>query len=263
MTAGFREIGADEAVRQLDFAPVRAIPFRMAIHTASRTLSFDERLAAEAAFSGRPFNPKWSQAARVVYDGILRALGTTPAVDDGLALMESEPGSADALSAVGAAQEPVHLMVTRPPADASAAPDSEHDLAASSEDDTTLSREQAIEAGGLIEVTPLAKRLGVPYSVGMTRPAWEAVVTASRSIPEAAHEGRVRDILLALRLRLMSGPVNRSVIDFPALLTFPPDSVPQPQLLLAAFHDSPQAPACITLLLPRELSLLLNDRRAP
>jgi hypothetical protein len=39
-----------------------------------RTLTHDEKKAAEAAFTGRPFNDEWSSDARVVYDGILIAL---------------------------------------------------------------------------------------------------------------------------------------------------------------------------------------------
>lgn len=39
-----------------------------------RQLSHDEMKAAEAAFLGRPFNAAWSQAARVVYDGIVAAI---------------------------------------------------------------------------------------------------------------------------------------------------------------------------------------------
>ncbi|HKW87100.1 MAG TPA: hypothetical protein VJM82_08515 [Nitrospiraceae bacterium] len=44
--------------------------------TASRgrQLSHDEIKAAEAAFQGRPFNEAWSQAARVVYDGMVAAI---------------------------------------------------------------------------------------------------------------------------------------------------------------------------------------------
>ncbi len=228
-----------------------------------RTLSFDERLAAEAAFAGRPFNPKWSKAARAVYDGMLHAMGDsldTPETVPAVITQQDDPEGTRNLSS----EAP--LLITSDSPDVRFRPETmEGDAAPSDQEDTDvmLSRERAIEAGGLIEVTPLAKSLGVPYAVGMTRPAWETIVTASDSIPPAAHEGRLRDILVALRLRLMSGPVNRSVIDFPALLTFPPDSVPQPQLLLAAFHDSPSAPTCITLLLPRELSLLLDGRGEP
>jgi hypothetical protein len=40
-----------------------------------RQITHDEKKAAEAAFAGRPFNPTWSVAARIVYDGILAAMG--------------------------------------------------------------------------------------------------------------------------------------------------------------------------------------------
>lgn len=42
---------------------------------APRSLTYDEKKAAEAAFQGMPFNPDWSDAARKVYDGILMAMG--------------------------------------------------------------------------------------------------------------------------------------------------------------------------------------------
>ncbi|HJT20742.1 MAG TPA: hypothetical protein VJ746_09740 [Nitrospira sp.] len=37
-------------------------------------LTNDEKKAAEAAFARRPFNPAWSEKARLVYEGILHAL---------------------------------------------------------------------------------------------------------------------------------------------------------------------------------------------
>ena len=40
----------------------------------TRSLTSDEKKAAEAAFLGIPFDPAWSNAARVVYDGITEAL---------------------------------------------------------------------------------------------------------------------------------------------------------------------------------------------
>ena len=42
---------------------------------APRQITHDEKKAAEAAFTGRAFNPQWSDAARIVYDGILAAMG--------------------------------------------------------------------------------------------------------------------------------------------------------------------------------------------
>lgn len=232
-----------------------------------RPLSVQERLAAEAAFAGRPFNPDWSEAAYAVYRGICQALGTplasiptpcAPPPEDTLDNLIDDPQ----YTQLG---PPLSPIATRGdmPLDECIEPPLQSDNSACAAPDNICTREDAIQSGGLIEMTPLATRLGVPYAVGMTRPAWDVVVTASHQVPEGAYEGRARDILLALRLRLMTGPVHRAVIDFPALLSFPPDSVPQPQLLLAAFHESPHSPSCITLLLPREFSLLLNDRKDP
>ena len=40
-----------------------------------RSLTYDEKKAAEAAFRGEPFNPAWSAAAARVYEGISMAKG--------------------------------------------------------------------------------------------------------------------------------------------------------------------------------------------
>ena len=40
----------------------------------ARPLTYDESKAAEAAFRGEPFNPTWSMAAQVVYEGIVAAM---------------------------------------------------------------------------------------------------------------------------------------------------------------------------------------------
>ncbi|GJL65792.1 MAG: hypothetical protein NPIRA05_07630 [Nitrospirales bacterium] len=44
----------------------------------ARPLTHDEKKAAEAAFRGAPFNPKWSEAARKVYQGISGAVANRP-----------------------------------------------------------------------------------------------------------------------------------------------------------------------------------------
>jgi len=49
----------------------------MSCDTTGRALTYDEKKAAEAAFTGRAFNPAWSDAARKVYDGIIAVMGTT------------------------------------------------------------------------------------------------------------------------------------------------------------------------------------------
>lgn len=63
----------------------------MSTQTAARALTYDEKKAAEAAFTGRPFNPDWSEAARKVYDGIAGVLGATKALDSQPVLEPAEP----------------------------------------------------------------------------------------------------------------------------------------------------------------------------
>ena len=43
-----------------------------------RPLTHDEKKAAEAAFRGAPFNTKWSESARKVYQGISGAMANRP-----------------------------------------------------------------------------------------------------------------------------------------------------------------------------------------
>lgn len=226
--------------------------------TTPRTLSFDEKLAAEAAFAGRPFNPKWSVAARAVYQGIRQVLSAEVEGLGSASISESGQAAraADGAPDSGADSSVLEIRdeVSHPFDSAPSASPTETD-----EPHVALPQEQVLHVGEWIEITSMARSLGVPFTVGMTQTAWDAIVTASASVPEADHAARVRDILLALRLRLMSAPANKSVIDVPALLAFPPDTIPQPRLLLAAFHQSANATTFITLLLPRELSALLSN----
>ncbi len=63
----------------------------MDMETTSRAHTHDEKKAAEAAFTGRPFNPEWSEAARRVYDGITGVMGTTKTLVDETELQAAEP----------------------------------------------------------------------------------------------------------------------------------------------------------------------------
>jgi hypothetical protein len=44
------------------------------MHEDNRSLTYDEKKAAEAAFNGSPFDPKWSESAHQVYLGISLAM---------------------------------------------------------------------------------------------------------------------------------------------------------------------------------------------
>ena len=65
---------------------------------------------------------------------------------------------------------------------------------------------------------------------------------------------RLRDVLMAFRLRIASQATLSPLIDFPAMLALPPGGVPQPVPLFALIQPDEQNRAAATLLLPDEVS---------
>lgn len=199
-----------------------------------RALSHDERYAAEAAFAGRPLNPRWSARARAVYEGIMKSLPTQeisdPIVDPELS------------------EEPLATM-----------PVPTESLAESAQPSDRSTRaprpfQQAIDTGALIDVTPTAKQLGLSFSVTVTKPLWDTGIAPTNTLTEEERSGRLRDVLMALRLRLTAQPTTAPLIDFPALLAFPHGAIPQPVPLFALVQPDEQHQAMVTLLLPTEVA---------
>lgn len=186
-----------------------------------RALSHDERLAAEAAFAGRPFNPRWSARARVVYDGILKSLPVPLPSEEIVAPLPGDEPPAPALEN------------SHPPQNAPL--------------------QQALDAGSLIDVTPTAKQVGLSFSVTVTKPLWETGIAAGQA-NEQEQSARLRDVLMAFRLRLAAHPTMAPLIDFPALLAFPHGGVPQPVPLFALVQPDEHNQATVTLLLPTEIA---------
>ena len=204
-----------------------------------KSLSHDEKKAADAAFAGHPFNEAWSASARVVYDGIVKAL---PHTDVAIPTPSNVEESAEALEPL--AQEHVggqELM------EGTAIPPAIRD------------REAAIQAGILIDVTPTALQLGITFPVTITRPLWELGIVTNQSLPEEDRTSRLRDILMAFRLRLASLTTVSPLLDFPVLLALPPSRVPQPVPLFALIQPDPTHQANVTLLLPNEVSLSITS----
>jgi len=210
----------------------------------SHTLTYDERKAADAAFAGRPFDPSWSEAARTVYDGILAAQGLpipapTPIIPEQPEAAASDPPTGESPSNPVTFSEQTkqtpELPSTEPPPQ-------------------TLSRKEAIQAGALIDVTPIARKMGLRLPVTFSRPLWEIGITATHNVPEEEHERRVRDVLMAFRLKLAASHVASPLVEFPALLAFPPDPTPQACVLFAVAHQEANAPMALTFLLPGEVS---------
>ncbi|WP_173049736.1 hypothetical protein [Nitrospira sp. KM1] len=209
-------------------------------------LTHDERLAADAAFAGRPFNPKWSLRAKAVYDGLLSAL--------------PPPDLSDASHAEDAPSGILPEAVTNDPTEAETA--SHTPLPGPSLGDTKpgdtlpagISFRRAIDSGALIDVTPAAKQLGFSFQVTVTKPLWEVGIAPVETLNKEEQSARLRDVLMAFRLRLASQPTVSPLIDFPALLAIPPGSIPQPTPLFALIQPDDQNRATVTLLLPTEVS---------
>jgi hypothetical protein len=106
----------------------------------------------------------------------------------------------------------------------------------------------------LIDVTATAKGLGITFPIAITKPLWNVGIAADQSLTEEDRAGRLRDVLMAFRLRLSSLVTVSPLIDFPALLALPPNSVPQPIPLFALFQPDEEHRATVTLLLPNEVA---------
>lgn len=219
----------------------------MPSNPTARILTHDERKAADAAFVGRPFDPLWSEAARVVYEGILAVRGL-PAPAPTLIPPEHTEQPATAASELETGAPPS----LRTPS--SEQPEQAPELPATPPQLHTLSREEAIQTGALIDVTPIAHQMGLRLPVSFSRPLWEIGITATQNVPEEEHDRRVRDVLMAFRLKLAASRVASPLIEFPALLTFPPDPIPQTCVLFAIAHPEANAPTALTFLLPGEVS---------
>ena len=215
----------------------------------SRMLTHDERKAAEAAFSRRPFNPAWSESAKRVYEGLIQAL---PALPDETVVTQDQNTTGN--------ESPTEAAPTLPTAE-------EPKLKSSTDSDKTLeartdvptnqlitNRQQAIQAGFLIDVSMDAQKLGLTFPVTVTKPLWEVGIAPGGSMSDEEKAERLRDVLMAFRLRIASQATLSPLIDFPAMLALPPGGVPQPVPLFALIQPDEQNRAAATLLLPNEVS---------
>ncbi len=212
-----------------------------------RPLTHDEQKAAEAAFRGIPFDPKWSASARLVYDGIRNALPTEEAHAP-LSPVLSKGTEPDRVEVLRAEADPTVPHVT----DGLVA-GSEAEPAAESDANPITSREEAVEKGLLVDVSSVAHELGMTVPVGITKPLWDSGISVAGQIDGADVDKRVRDVLMALRLSLGGAREWPSVMQFPALLSFPPETAPRLCSVIAVAHKDAQAPFALTLLHPSEV----------
>jgi hypothetical protein len=211
--------------------------------THSRTLTHDEKKASEAAFRGMPMDNSWTDSAKAVYKGLIQALSKIPL---------SQPITPEI---EGSESQEVSDLVpseTLVPSQSSLSLNSE-DLPAEFESLPIRSRREAIESGILKDVTPVAQSVGLEFCVGMTNPLWDQYITSSPDFTEERIQNRLRDTLVAVRLRLASLKAPTPLVDVPVLLQFPPEPTPQLCLTFALFHKDPVDGDCLLLIHPGEV----------
>lgn len=221
----------------------------------TRHLTHDEKKAAEAAFRGLSPDPKWSAAAQAVYDNIIKVLPSMEApLVQGLAQdkdpephHDPDPQRMHPDVAEPAAQGPA--TAPREPQRSGRAP-SQRDMHAVQ----SGSRDQAIESGVLIDITPQAQDMGLPLPVGISRSLWDFGITVSDQTTDREQDQRIRDLLMALRLHLCRSPLVSPVTQFPALFSFPSDQSPQVCGVCAVVQAESADQPFLTLTLPTELS---------
>lgn len=215
----------------------------------TRTLTHDERKAADAAFAGRPLNPAWSEAAKRVYEGLIQALPTLP--DEAVTTPDQNTEAGDKPTESAPTFSTGEEAKLENPTHSSNEPEVGTDVPANQ---LSANRQQAIQAGILIDVSSAAQKLGLTFPVTVTKPLWEIGIAPSDSVSEEEKAQRLRDVLMAFRLRIASQTTLSPLIDFPAMLSMPPGEIPQPVPLFALIQPDEQNRASATLLLPNEVS---------
>jgi hypothetical protein len=210
-----------------------------------RALSHDEKKAAEAAYLGKPFHSSWSKSSRAVYDGILNARG----VD---AVEPPETGAdvfENPMIAEGLFEEALSLGSSRDKNTGNEGIDPQtpsHQI---------TSRQEAIDAGLLIDVTTKAKGVGFNLAVGITKSLWNRSIAESLDIANPEGEARIRDMLLAVRLRLASLDAPSPWVEVPVLYPSQQEEGPSKIFpIYALFHKDAVAEECLTLIHPKEIS---------
>ncbi len=218
-----------------------------------RALSHDEKKAAEAAYLGKPSQPNWSKSAQAVYQGVLKARGITvesvEALDSGVDFVEKST------VAEGLFEEAFNPEAVPKGSDGALSSDSE------GPSHLITSRQEAIDAGLLIDVSKKAQGVGFNLAVGITKSLWNRSISdspdtlddAEATTPEDA--SKIRDMLLAVRLRLASLENPLPWVEVPVL--FPSqqgEDAAKVFPIYALFHKDPVAEECLTLIHPKELS---------
>lgn len=220
----------------------------------SRTLTHDEMKASEAAFKGLPFDPQWSNSAKVVYDGLVKALGnsTIESIEKEAVTQhtDSTPLETDHPEEQKDQTENPGRVLDQ---DRDEDPEELPTLTLTTGSFPLTCRKDAIKSGIVKDATPAAKRIGLEYPVGLTNSLWDHYVAFSEDLKDDHIQSRLQDMMVGVRLRLASLKEAVPFIDVPILLQVPPEPIPQLNLVFALFHRDPEEGQCLLLIHPSEI----------
>lgn len=113
------------------------------------------------------------------------------------------------------------------------------------------SRKQAIEDGVLIDVSTLAKELGIAFPIAVTSGVWATWVKVPEAVSGWQDEtGRLWDMLNMFRLKAKG--VSGSHLEFKTLFQNSENGTPEPMLLVGCCGPGDQGEPTITIMLPGE-----------
>ena len=216
--------------------------------TQPRPLTHDEMKASEAAFRGLPLDDNWTDSAKSVYEGIIQAIGKD---SSGLQVSVDDPQTS--IPQPSLLEGPAPSSSENTPELLASDSMTPQEIPVELESLTLRSRREAVKSGIVKDVTPLAQSIGLDFCVGMTNPLWEQYITSSPDFTEELIHTRIRDTLVAVRLRLASLKVPAPLVDVPVLLEFDPEPTPQLCLTFALFHNDPIEGNCLLLIHPGEV----------
>lgn len=200
-----------------------------------RDLTFQEKKAAEAAFQGHPLEPGWSEKARAIYEGITKARGGS------LAPLPVSP--------IHVSPEPADH-----PATAEAGAITEHDLQPAPEPTSE-------SPGYFVDLTPMAREIGLATPVVMSKPLWDAAVHGPGQ-PGSAPTERVRAILRAVQQGLSVTPGSVAAIALRMALGTPEDG-PRTVEIRVVVHAHPSEQAVTLLRLDEPWRAVHPERGTP
>jgi hypothetical protein len=191
-----------------------------------RDLTFQEMKAAEAAFRGLPLEPQWSEKAKAIYEGLAKARG-----------MSLPP------------EAPAPIVDGAPPASSVPQPD-----------EPSPASQSTPGTGYFVDLTPLARQVGLAWPGIMSKPLWDLVMTG---LPGGSPGDRLRALLGAVGQSVIGTPGVVTAIKLQMAFAVSDEVAPQPFELLVVVHHHPYGQTVTLLRADEPWLAVLPDRSNP